>query len=154
MNKQGIEKAIKEFKINLGLSKEELDLPLPEGEEEHIKEWIMYQELAISALEKQIPKKALNVSNQIDTKHHANQHVGECPSCKNNIVAYAWWKTTHCWVCGQAIDWSVKELQEQLSFYARQRQYVRAGQRAINVRYQKFVALQKISRMKPTLYAR
>jgi hypothetical protein len=49
-----IEKAISEFKINLSLSKEELDLPLPEGEEEHIKEWITYQGLAISALEKQL----------------------------------------------------------------------------------------------------
>lgn len=33
---------------------------------------------AISALEKQIPKEALNVSRQIDREHDANQNVGLC----------------------------------------------------------------------------
>ena len=57
----------------------------------------------------QIPKKPLNASTQIDLQHDAKQNAGECPNCKNNIVAYAWFENTHCWVCGQAIDWSVEE---------------------------------------------
>jgi hypothetical protein len=64
MNKQ-IEKAIETFKVNLGLTKEELDLPLPDGEEEQIKEWIVFQELAISALTQQLNNGWIPVSERL-----------------------------------------------------------------------------------------
>ena len=61
---------------------------------------------SMNALEKQIPKKPIGKSQQKDVEHDALQNVGQCPHCHNNIVAYAWWKETHCWICGQALDWS------------------------------------------------
>jgi hypothetical protein len=68
MNKQEIEKAIKEFEINLNLTKEELDLPMPIGAEEHIKEWIGYLELAIQCMEQQLNNGWIAVSEQLPDK--------------------------------------------------------------------------------------
>lgn len=47
--------------------------------------------LAIEALEKQIPKKPIELN---------------CPRCRFNGIDNSWWVFTYCPECGQAIDWS------------------------------------------------
>lgn len=62
--------------------------------------------LAILALEKQIPKKPINVE----------KHYYECPCCKrdlgisdDDIFVYDEPKPQYCSDCGQALDWTNKE---------------------------------------------
>ena len=63
-------------------------------------------ELAIQALEKQIPKNPYHIS-QVDDNDNANV---ECPACHAttdyavNVI-----KRGHCWKCGQLLDWSDEE---------------------------------------------
>ena len=69
----------------------------------------MYAELAIKALEKQIPKKPDCIEDKMWC----------CPVCDNNLL-HKWIKyptrlmpksegLPHCMSCGQAIDWSDEE---------------------------------------------
>lgn len=57
-------------------------------------------DMAIGALEKQIPKKPSNISHP-----QYNVKIGSCPSCgqRNNIYK------KFCIECGQKLDWSVEE---------------------------------------------
>lgn len=63
-------------------------------------------ELAIQALEKQIPKNPYHIS-PVDDNDNANV---ECPICHCatdyaiNVI-----KKGHCWKCGQLLDWSDEE---------------------------------------------
>lgn len=60
-------------------------------------------EIAISALEKQIPKKPLKQECDFF------DFILVCPECKNRIVN-VWnkreYKPNYCHYCGQALDWS------------------------------------------------
>ena len=56
-------------------------------------------EMAIAALEKQIPKKM----NDID-EYEEDELCGYCPQC--NKLQSNLWNENFCGVCGQAIDWS------------------------------------------------
>lgn len=51
-------------------------------------------DMAIDALEKQIPKKPVKLN---------------CPRCRFNRIDNSWWVFTYCPECGQAIDWSEEE---------------------------------------------
>ena len=63
-------------------------------------------EIAIQALEKQIPMKPYHIS-QVDDNDNANV---ECPMCHAttdyavNVI-----KRGHCWNCGQLLNWSDDE---------------------------------------------
>ncbi len=60
---------------------------------------------AISALEKQIPKKPLEqryVNYEIE-----NELIGHCPACKLRWDVAYWQR--HCSNCGQKLDWGVEE---------------------------------------------
>lgn len=64
-------------------------------------------EMAISALEKQVPKKVIC---RLDT--HTNTTTGFCPVCSllvHENVTQKQTKTNYCRFCGQAIDWSDTE---------------------------------------------
>ena len=62
-------------------------------------------DMAISALEKQIPKKALEVKISLQSHSSIIKSIyGKCPVC-NTIQA----DDNYCQHCGQAIDWSVEE---------------------------------------------
>ena len=60
------------------------------------------REIAISALEKQIPKKVVkhgfDPNKPISTVHYT------CPNCNLHVS-----RTKHCAYCGQALDWSDTE---------------------------------------------
>lgn len=63
-------------------------------------------DIAISAIEKQIPKKPLNVE----------KHYYKCPYCKqdlgiseDDIFVYEMPTPMYCSNCGQALDWSDTE---------------------------------------------
>lgn len=63
-------------------------------------------DIAISAIEKQIPKKPLNVE----------KHYYKCPCCKqdlgiseDDIFVYEMPTPMYCSNCGQALDWSDTE---------------------------------------------
>lgn len=63
-------------------------------------------EIAVIALEKQIPKKPINVE----------KHYYECPCCKqdlgvsdDDIFVYENHTPMYCSNCGQALDWSDTE---------------------------------------------
>ena len=64
------------------------------------------REIAISALEKQTPKKPLDIE---DTKYKVSY---KCPVCKT-VHVNEWcgtsWKLPFCSTCGQALDWSDTE---------------------------------------------
>lgn len=59
--------------------------------------------MAINALEKQIPKKPLNIE---ETKYKVSY---KCPMC-GTVHVNEWcgtnWKLSFCSICGQALDWS------------------------------------------------
>lgn len=55
-------------------------------------------DVAIKAVEKQIPKKPLNREDRAEISY------GYCPCCSNIIDD--WNDIRHCGECGQAIDWS------------------------------------------------
>lgn len=57
--------------------------------------------VAISALEKQIPKKAIDKTCEYDG------YYGLCPCCNKAISEYK--DFARCWYCGQALDWSDTE---------------------------------------------
>lgn len=54
-------------------------------------------DIAISALEKQAPKKVLNISNEYDGEY------GHCPCCNHSV--YSFREFRRCNKCGQALDW-------------------------------------------------
>lgn len=60
-------------------------------------------DIAISAIEKQIPKEPLNVE---ETKYKVSY---KCPVC-GTVHVNGWcgtnWKLPFCSICGQALDWS------------------------------------------------
>lgn len=58
-------------------------------------------EMAISALEKQIPKKPIENPADDTCLYYENY----CPSCENLLVV----RYKHCPKCGQKIDWSEVE---------------------------------------------
>ena len=122
MNKQKIEKAIKCCEQYKGVAK-------TYGKQKGAKEDIKLLEVAISALEKQIPKKPIeNFYNYdypqlyklIDIPYDEQNGDGwydegytyQCPLCKESEVGrYSkerceWvYQMAHCEKCGQAIDW-------------------------------------------------
>lgn len=63
-------------------------------------------DVAIQALEKQIPKNPYHIS-QVDDNDNANV---ECPACHATTdYAVNAIKRGHCWKCGQLLDWSDEE---------------------------------------------
>lgn len=60
-----------------------------------------FLDVAIAALEKQIPKKATDIRYFGE----AGYYIGLCPCCKSGNNS----EFQHCWDCGQAIDWEVEE---------------------------------------------
>ena len=62
--------------------------------------WLLNKNAIVSALESQIPKKAIN---RVDL-YPPNQH--ECPVCKCGLRVSNKWKDNYCCNCGQALDWS------------------------------------------------
>lgn len=60
-------------------------------------------DIAINAIEKQIPKKPLNIE---ETKYKVSY---KCPVCET-VHVNGWcgtnWKLPFCSICGQALDWS------------------------------------------------
>ena len=57
--------------------------------------------LAMTALEKQIPKKVILGYDEQDSIC--------CPNCKGALMSMDWydhWKCNYCEFCGQALDWS------------------------------------------------
>lgn len=60
-------------------------------------------DIAISAIEKQMPKEPLNVE---ETKYKVSY---KCPVC-GTVHVNGWcgtnWKLPFCSICGQALDWS------------------------------------------------
>lgn len=58
-------------------------------------------ECSIVALEKQIPKKPLNIESAY------NGDYGDCPICKKSVSDFSDYRICHS--CGQALDWSDTE---------------------------------------------
>ncbi len=52
-------------------------------------------DLAVNALEKQIPKKGIPYNSA------KNHELVECPNCHKDMVLYY----DYCHYCGQAVDW-------------------------------------------------
>jgi hypothetical protein len=60
--------------------------------------------IAIQALEKQIPKKPIEIRERRNFNFEVYLKDGYCPLCKNEVNnAY-----NYCNKCGQALDWSVE----------------------------------------------
>lgn len=91
MNKQ---EAIKMLNEMLKHCEDELEFGLGDEIDDYTRKGIKVYELAISALEKQIPKKL-------------NSDMGGyyCPSCKEWVDEIQVGKITHCTECGQKLNW-------------------------------------------------
>ncbi len=73
----------------------------------------MYAELAIQALEKQIPKKleirnatCADIESELRDFITTQGKICRCPTCKDNICISG---IKYCWYCGQKLDWSEEE---------------------------------------------
>ena len=64
----------------------------------------MYAELAINALEKQIPKKPIFANNMM-----TKDKFLMCPCCEFRFPDSLVFLKTRCWNCGQKLDWSDEE---------------------------------------------
>lgn len=60
-------------------------------------------DVAIQALEKQIPMKPYHIS-PVDDNDNANVECQECHATTDYAVNVI--KRGHCWKCGQLLDWS------------------------------------------------
>lgn len=61
-------------------------------------------DMAIEALEKQVPKRVILGYDEQDSIC--------CPNCKGELMSMYWydhWKCNYCELCGQALDWSDEE---------------------------------------------
>jgi len=75
------------------------------------------RELAISSLEKQIPKKPIIVTRKGQELEQGCGADTNCPNCNHTIFSgfyYTPWNTAqtrhkHCITCGQAIEWDYRE---------------------------------------------
>lgn len=86
------QKAIEEFKIALPYHKDLLTEKV--------------YELAISALEKQIPKKVKYQNRHGEGKDYYNKDYFHCPCCGRRLRNKQ--KDAHCGRCGQALDWEIQ----------------------------------------------
>ena len=93
------EEALKRFKWKYNLAKDYNDPHWEGGERREHSEWVEQLEIAINALEKQIPKKPKEII-VIDRKSFA------CPRCNEILHSYL---QSYCADCGQALDWSDSE---------------------------------------------
>lgn len=103
--KEAIEKAIRHFRCVRDDAQVVLDsgFGTHEGESDSVyRNRKMYAELAIEALEKQIPKKPINQSEEYDRTY------GNCPCCGEMVVDYPD-DFRVCSNCGQVIDWGEEE---------------------------------------------
>lgn len=62
-----------------------------------------YYNLAIEALEKQLPKKVENRTEYKDLYGHLIFYKGFCPSCGRVVESH---RNISCHVCTQRLDWS------------------------------------------------
>lgn len=62
-------------------------------------------ELAISALEKQMPKKPLEIRERHNFRGDMIMRIGKCPECENELDS----TYQFCKHCGVELDWSVEE---------------------------------------------
>lgn len=85
-----VDEAIKQFKERLGIPDYKTQIP----------EYYEAMELAVKALEKQIPKKP--------KEHCDNKKLHYCPCCGSYFGGTTGWE--RCWKCGQKLDW--KEVAE------------------------------------------
>lgn len=70
-------------------------LPCARGEDKAL-------DLAMQALEKQIPKKV----NMRHIRKFDGFDDGECPSCGNSVIRDGFCIDVYCDNCGQKLDWS------------------------------------------------
>ena len=82
-----IEQALSWFKLRTKISKSDI--------------FKQYGKVAITALEKQIPKKT------IDTEREYDGYYGICPNCRNVVNDDRDFR--YCNMCGQSLDWSDTE---------------------------------------------
>lgn len=62
---------------------------------EHEGKWLMAIEMAIYALERNVPKKP------VESKKFPNLYVGLCPNCMDGSNS----QFNYCCKCGQRLDW-------------------------------------------------
>lgn len=94
------EEALKRFKWKYNLTKDYNDPHWESGERREHSEWVEQLEIAINALEKQIPKK-VNISLKGTTGWNTKCH---CPNC-HSMISHG----KYCSNCGQALDWGDTE---------------------------------------------
>ena len=73
---------------------ETIKIAIAEVEWNYPMDYTVAFEEAIMALEKQIPKKPINLT---------------CPTCGFDKIDNSWWVFTYCPKCGQLLDWEVTE---------------------------------------------
>lgn len=92
------EEALKVIKENLAVAAHDWDDPTDEYQREQAEAF----QKAKEALEKQIPKKPIEITRNA----HCTKVIGYgCPTCHKDVVGSGW----HCWNCGQKLDWRTSD---------------------------------------------
>ncbi len=96
-------KALKILNENLQTAIHDCDGFNPTYEQEQVKAL----QIAVNAVEKQIPKKTIKDTNY----SHGRYTVAICPICDDLLGLYSFAETSFkcCPTCGQALDWSDTE---------------------------------------------
>lgn len=92
------EEALKRFKWKYNLTKDYNDPHWEGGERREHSEWVEQLEIAINALEKQIPKKLLNPCG----RYFGKAKGGNCPCCGAHTNSIT---NNYCRKCGQKLLW-------------------------------------------------
>lgn len=108
MDKQKIIEAIAQLSMAIRWKREEIKTNkvfFPKDDNKQLEEDIQVYDIAIKALEKQIPKPVINREVIKDFNEKPLYICGDCPNC--GCVRLRSSDTDYCVTCGQKLDWQV-----------------------------------------------
>lgn len=108
MDKQKIIEAIAKLSMVVRWKREEIKTNkvfFPKYDNKQLEEDIQVYDIAIKALEKQIPKSVINREVIKDFNEKPLYICGDCPNC--GCVRLRSSDTNYCVACGQKLDWQV-----------------------------------------------
>lgn len=104
MDEKKVREAIKALKITIDIGEQKIEYNKTfehKNDNEPIEKSIGHAKTAIEALEKQLPKKPIEV-NDAYTPKIGEFRVAKCPNCGHEVSD----RFDVCFECGQKLDWS------------------------------------------------
>lgn len=107
MDEKKVREAIKALKITIDIGKQKIEYNKtfePKNDNEPIEKSIEHAKTAIEALEKQLPKKPIEI-NDAYTPKIGEFRVAKCPNCGKEVSD----RFDVCFECRQSLDWNEVE---------------------------------------------